>query len=203
VYTTGCCGDVNHINVKWSGPQKGHEMAARAGTILAAEVLRTWPKLESLDVGPLRVASEIVSLPLPPIEPDDTEFARQIVQRLNSGEGPRPKFLEQVQAFKVLDVEERAGRPLEVEVQVVALGDDVAWVSLPGEIFVGLGLAIKEASPFEHTIIAELANGSIGYVPTRRAYDQGNYEVVSARCAEGSGEKLVEAAVGLLKGLRK
>ena len=70
--------------------------------------------------------------------------------------------------------------------QVVALGDDVAWVSLPGEIFVELGLAIKQDSPFPHTIIAELANGSIGYIPARRAYAQGNYEVVSARCAEGS-----------------
>jgi neutral ceramidase len=203
VYTTGCCGDVNHINVNWGGPQKGHEMAARAGTILAGEVLRTWPKLQAVEAGPLRVASEIVALPLPPIKPGDTEFARKIVQRLNSGDGPRPKFLEQVQAFKVLDVEDREGQPLEVEVQVIALGDDIAWVSLPGEIFVELGLAIKEASPFEHTIIAELANGSIGYVPTRRAYGEGNYEVVSARCARGSGEKLVEAAVGLLKGLRQ
>jgi hypothetical protein len=74
-------------------------------------------------------------------------------------------------------------------------------VSLPGEIFVELGLAIKQDSPFPHTIIAELANGSIGYIPSRRAYAQGNYEVVSARCAEGSGERLVDAALRLLKGL--
>ena len=85
--------------------------------------------------------------------------------------------------------------------QVVALGDDLAWVSLPGEIFVELGLAIKQDSPFQHTIIAELANGAIGYIPSRRAYAQGNYEVVSARCAEGSGERLVDAAVRILKGL--
>ncbi len=87
--------------------------------------------------------------------------------------------------------------------QVVALGDQVAWVSLPGEIFVELGLAIKQDSPFKHTIVAELANGSIGYIPARRSYAQGNYEVVSARCAEGSGERLVDAAVGLLKALHR
>ena len=77
-------------------------------------------------------------------------------------------------------------------------GQRLAWVSLPGEIFIELGLAIKQDSPFPHTIIAELANGSIGYIPSRRAYAQGNYEVVSARCAEGSGERLVDAAVKLL-----
>ena len=52
-----------------------------------------------------------------------------------------PAFLERVQAFKVLDVAAREGKPLEAEVQVIALGDDLAWVGLPGEIFVELGLA--------------------------------------------------------------
>ena len=73
--------------------------------------------------------------------------------------------------------------------------------SLPGEIFVELGLALKQDSPFPHTIVAELANGSIGYIPARRAFAQGNYEVVSSRCGEGSGEMLVATAVRLLKEL--
>ena len=40
----------------------------------------------------------------------------------------------------MLDVAAREGKPQEVEVQVIALGDDLAWVSMPGEIFVELGL---------------------------------------------------------------
>jgi neutral ceramidase len=83
-------------------------------------------------------------------------------------------------------------------VQVIALSDDIAWVSLPGEIFVELGLAIKAKSPFKHTLIAELANGAIGYIPTDRAFDEGNYEPISARCARGSGEKLRDVAIKLL-----
>ena len=85
---------------------------------------------------------------------------------------------------------------------LVAAAPAPAIVSLPGEIFVELGLAIKKASPFKHTFIAELANGSIGYIPNRAAYPEGKYEIVSARCAEGSGEMLVDAAVKLLKELR-
>jgi len=49
-------------------------------------------------------------------------------------------------------------------------------------MFVELGLSIKRRSPFPHTIIAELANGNLSYIPTREAYVQGNYEVLSARC---------------------
>lgn len=199
-YTSGCCGDINHINVNWAEPQKGHENAARMGVILAAEVLRTWPKLEAAAPGALRVKSARVKLPLPEITEKDVEESKATIARLE-GSGKTPAFLEQVKAFKVADVAAQKGEPLEVEVQVVALGDKFAWVSLPGEIFVELGLAIKQDSPFPHTIIAELANGAIGYIPSRRAYGQGNYEVVSARCAEGSGEMLVDAALGMLKEL--
>ncbi len=46
LFSAGCCGDVNHIDVHWREPQRGSANAARMGTILAAEVLRTWPHLK-------------------------------------------------------------------------------------------------------------------------------------------------------------
>ena len=104
-----------------------------------------------------------------------------------------------MEAYRIADVEARSDGFIDAEVQVITLGREVAWVSLPGEIFVQLGMAIKDASPFAVTSIHELANGSIGYVPARQAYAQGNYEVISARCAEGSGELLVDAAIEQLR----
>ncbi len=201
LFSAGCCGDVNHIDVRWKEPQRGFTNAARMGTILAAEVLRTWPRLTPVDAAAIRVKSETVRLALPAIGDADLARSRAVTARMKDTKAPRPTFMEMVAALKTLDVAAREGRPQEVEVQVIALGNEVAWVSLPGEIFVELGLAIKQDSPFPRTIIAELANGSIGYIPSRRAYAQGNYEVISARCAEGSGERLVNAAVRLLKEL--
>ncbi|HJZ58765.1 MAG TPA: neutral/alkaline non-lysosomal ceramidase N-terminal domain-containing protein [Gemmataceae bacterium] len=200
VFTTGTCGDINHINVDDSRPQKGHGEAARIGTRLSAEVLRTLDRVQPAVVGPLRVSSEMVELPLAPVTPEELAAAKLVIADVQAGKKPAPRFLDQVQAFKAVDVSSRLGKPLAVEVQVISLGDDLAWVSLPGEIFVELGLAIKAGSPFRQTMIAELANGSIGYIPTRVAYSQGNYEVVSARCAEGSGEKLVDVSLRLLRG---
>lgn len=78
------------------------------------------------------------------------------------------------------------------------MGKDLAFVALPGEIFVEHGKAIKLASPFRYTVIVELANGSLGYVPDRRAYPQGAYEVISSRVASGSGEAMAQAAVDML-----
>jgi len=199
LYTTGCCGDVNHIDVHWGRRQHGHDNAARMGVILAGEVFRTFPRLKPVPGAPLRVRRQVVELPLPEATPEQIKKAKEVAARSGKRDATRTTFMETVEAFKVLDVVRREGRPLEVEVQVVTLGNEIAWVSLPGEVFVELGLALKQDSPFPCTIIAELANGSIGYIPSRRAYPQGNYEVVSARCAEGSGELLVETAVDLLK----
>jgi hypothetical protein len=196
VLANGCCGNINHRDIKWLDPQKGPGEAKRIGTILAADVLKALRDLKPVPAEALRVRSEIVKLPLAQITDADVKAARETIKHVKD---PKTKFLDKVKAFKVLDVHARDGKSWEVEVQVISLGNQLAWVSLPGEIFVELGLAIKKDSPYTHTMIAELANGSIGYIPDKRAFPQGNYEVVSARCAEGSGELLVEAALRLLR----
>jgi hypothetical protein len=193
LFANGACGNINHINVQWPDRQHGPEEAIRLGTILAGDVLKTYMDLQPAAAGPLRVKSEVVALPLPPVTEKDVAEAREVVRR-----GRKAKFLEQVQAYKVLDIAGRHGKPWEAEVQVLTLGPDLAWVALSGEVFVELGLSIKTASPFRQTHIVELANGSFSYIPNRSAYAEGNYEVVSARCAEGSGEIMVSAALRML-----
>ncbi len=195
VFANGTCGNINHVDVNWADPQKGYTESARLGMILGGAVMRTFPRLQPVQTSAPRVRSEIVKIPLPRITPDDVEKARSIAKRVQGTQSKEPAFLDRVNAFKVLDVAAREGKPHELEVQVITLGNDIAWVSLPGEIFVELGLALKKASPFRYTVIAELANGAVGYIPNREAYPQGNYEVVSSRCAEGSGELLIEAAL--------
>src|SRR5215813_4787974 len=54
---------------------------------------------------------------------------------------------------------------------------------------------------YSKAMAIELANGSIGYIPNKSAYAEGNYEVVSARCAEGAGELMVATAIELLNEL--
>lgn len=196
MFANGCCGNINHRDIRWLDPQKGPGEAKRIGTILAADVLKAMRDLKPLPADALKVRSEILELPLAAITDTEVAAARETVKQVKD---PKTKFLDKVKAFKVLDVHARQGKAWDVEVQVISLGDQLAWVSLPGEIFVELGLTIKKDSRFAHTMIAELANGSIGYIPDKQAYPQGNYEVVSARCAEGSGEQLVKAALRLLK----
>ena len=199
VFTIGAAGNINHVDTSSAEPQKGHAEAARIGTILAGDVLKSWRHLQPVEPGALRVSSEMVTLPAAEYRSEDVAEARRIVA--NYGKPGADPFLKQVYAFKVLDLEER-GRRIEAEVQAITLGDRIAWVGMPGEIFVEHGRAVKVASPFPQTILAELANGSVGYVPDRKAYPQGAYEVVSARVGPGAGEMMVASAVKQLTSLR-
>jgi neutral ceramidase len=85
-------------------------------------------------------------------------------------------------------------------VQVLAIGD-AALVGIPGELFVEFGLEIKQRSPFAHTYVAGLANGCVGYLPTRRAFQAGGYETRLARSSKltpEAGERLTAVALDLL-----
>jgi hypothetical protein len=197
LYANGTCGNLNHVNVHWAAQQTSTNEANRLGTMLAADVFKAYMDLAPVTNTTLRVRSEIVQLQLARITGEDVRAAWEIQKR-----GRDAKFMDQVQAQKVLDVAQRDGKPLEAEVQVVALGEELAWVALPGEVFVELGLSIKAASPFPQTLVVELAGDDLDYIPHRAAYAEGNYEVVSARCAEGSGEQLVTTALKLLQELK-
>jgi hypothetical protein len=196
IFANGCCGNINHTNYLTDDPQR-NTMAL--GTALADAAIAAWPKLQRLTTFAPRVRSKLVTLERRKFNGEAIAKAQDIGNRMMK------EFLGTVpmaEAVCILETVAKQATPLEVEVQVIAFSDEVAVVSLPGEIFVELGLAIKAASPFKHTFIAELANGSIGYIPNREAYPQGNYEVVSARAVAGSGEKLVQEALGLLAELK-
>lgn len=196
IFTIGAAGNINHIDVRTKAPQKGHEEAERIGTVLAGEVLKTLTRLQPLAETALRARSEIVPLELPGFTAEQIAAAQRTAAAFGQ---PKQPFLDMVRAFKILDVAAREGRPLAAEVQVITLGDRIAWVGLPGEVFVELGRALKQASPYPQTVIVELANGSISYIPDRKGFQEGAYEAISARFAPGGGEKLVEAALRLLQ----
>ncbi len=201
LFTIGAGGNINHIDVKSREPQKGHEEARRIGTVLAGEVLKTMTRLKLVEPLPLQTATETVGLPLPKLSAEEIAKAKATAATFGK-EGQAP-FYDLVHAFKVLDVDARKGKPLEAEVQIIALGPELAWVALPGEIFVELGVAIKKASPFRQTIIVELANGSISYVPTKKGFTEGSYEAISARFAPGGGEMLADTAIRMLAALHR
>lgn len=198
LFGAGTCGDINHINVSNSDPQKGQDEARRIGAVLGATVQQTHSKLQPARSPSLAVRRTIVQAPLQKYDAEAIAQARKDMAKIGTREMP---FLKQVETYKIVSLQMLPGATLPMEVQAFRLTKDVAIVGLPGEIFVELGLAIKKASPFPWTFVIELCNDAPGYVPTIKAFKEGSYETVNSRIQPGGGEKLVEAATRLLKEL--
>jgi neutral ceramidase len=196
IFANGTCGNINHTDYLTGKRRTTLEL----GTALADAVDAVWPCLKPVQAWTPRIRSEQVTLQRRRFTEAQIAKAKDMAANMSTKSFGTVPMAEMVCILETLDKQDR---PLLAEVQVIALSAEVAIVALPGEIFVELGLALKKASPFQHTLIAELANGSIGYIPNQEAWPQGNYEVVSARCEAGSGEKLMETALRLLNEARQ
>lgn len=217
VFGNGCCGDINHADPTAKAVNKTDAI----GQSLAGTVQQGLTQLARVEQPVLRVRRAQVALPLQDVTADDVARALPLVADARAGK--QVEFFALVTAYKALILDHLRNRPplapagdaigwglsrtwsgvgehLPVEVQVIALGTDVAIVCLSGEVFVDLGLAIKQASPFRTTLVVELCNCvETVYIPPRVAYAVGSYEVTNSTVKPGSGELLAETAVRLLR----
>lgn len=95
------------------------------------------------------------------------------------------------------------GEERETWLQAMRIGD-VAIAAVPAEYFTQLGLDIKNRSPFRHTLVAELANDWIGYLPNLEGHKLGGYQVWTgyhSYAEPGTGERIADEIVGMLREL--
>ena len=206
IFGAAPCGDINHVDAIGNRRPSSEEI----GTRLARTVTRALNNLTGHDGVSIEALTEYVYAPCQAFSPEELAWAHQ-------DEGDPiyndSEFLERRRRLKIRSLERlrktEAVPPtvaseqwkLPLEVQAFKITDDFAIVGLPGEVFVELGLAIKAGSPFKTTLVIELTNSHIAYVPTREAFAEGSYETINSRLAPGGGEMMVESAIRLLKEL--
>lgn len=191
------------------------------GSSIGESIQTQLSRLQPLERTELIVKSCVVRLPLQDATKEEVAHSLQILDAANRKE--KVEFLDHVTAYKKLILDQLrhrephantaehitwglsrslagVGDTLPVDVTVMTLGRDVAIVCLPGEVFVELGLAIKQGSPFHTTLVIELSNAvETIYIPHRAAYAGGSYEVTNSALQLGAGEMLVETALSLLR----
>ena len=206
-------GFAGNVNVKHD-KQDFHEVEA-IGTVLARAVLEEMKGIRLERDALLGARSVRVALPLePPPPPGEAErilFAER--ERLSSvlgrGEDKAEINRRRMMVEWASELVELAGRGAtdhfaDLEIQLITIGR-TALVALSAEVFAEYAKMVRGLSPFEHTFPISVANGSIGYIPTAAAFDQGGYEVEIAprhygalRLRAGAETIVHEALAGLL-----
>jgi hypothetical protein len=147
-------------------------------------------------VGTLRAADARIDLELDPFPP-----LGEMEERLKTAaEGGVSSDV--VAAGDALVVARRADEIRRPLVGALSIGD-LAISLLPGEVFLRLGMQIKESSPFKHTLVSAYNNVSLQYIPTADQFPEGEFEVVGGwrYISAGEGEKLAAGAAQLLSSL--
>lgn len=191
LFLNGASGNIHTADPRARGEGLSAE---RAGEILAEDV---WDVLQLMSWGlDARVAVASRTIELPYRRVTDAEIAGQVrgAQRFID-----PAIYERTIPTLVEKIEQRGTHP--VEIQTLLLGD-CAIVGVPGELFVELGLRIKEGVYPTRALVATCANGRVGYLPTQDAFRRGGYETTfgpSSMLAPEAGDLIVKAGVELVE----
>lgn len=191
LFLLGACGNVHPV----------HEgVAQEMGRGLADAVIRAAQGIETTDRASILASQREVALPARDFAAFDARQIEAVCAQLWDGEtcsAAQSIFLAELQTLRAADRSQYMTR-----IGAIAL-NDLAIGCIPGEFFVELGLEIKRRSPFAHTFVATLVNDAVGYIPTRKAYEEGGYQTATAaRLAPGGGELIVEESLALLHKLK-
>lgn len=198
LFLNAACGNVNHIDVTNEKQISGPDEAKRIGEALGEVVVGLLGRMEPVLDATLGFASRGVPSRLRVVSEEVVKQAEKLL-----AEAPEKAMsFNGLYAPAAIVLGRTAEREQCAEISALRLGS-ITFVGMPGEIFVELARLLAHDSPFEPTRLIGLTNGSLGYIPTRAAYDEGGYEAGyrSARFEPGTGERWVKAALGLLQQL--
>lgn len=181
LYMPGACGDINPVT---DYRRTGDEIASR----IIAQLKGRKPA-----PGPIALAARRRELVVPYRDWRVDQEARIVASQWSA---------ESLEFFRQnLEVIRARGQTQAVSVVHAWRLGDVAFVSQPGELFVELGMRLKQQSPFPWTYPVELCGDYLGYLVTPQAWKAGGYEslisTVALPSVEGV-ETIVRTGLSLL-----
>ncbi len=193
LFLDGASGNVTTVDPRRGGQNLPKEVAGRR---LADDATRV---LKSLDFGDdvrLGCATRTIDLPFREVAREELEGKVRGAQRFIDSaiyDREMPRLVERIK---------RMGKQ-PAEIQVIMVGD-CAYAGMPAEYFSQLGLRIKEECYPIHALVVGQANGMVGYIPHRDAFERGGYETTlcnSSRMAPEAGDMMADAAIELVRSM--
>lgn len=214
LFLNGCAGNIRP-ETAFQGIAKTREEGKRM-----ADAVRDGCRVMSLSEpdGGLDAALRRVHLPFAPL-PGTAAEVDEVARQQERVVRPEERGKSEVQRRMKAAVDEWANflkrgmaltwpiEPVVCEFQALRIGP-FALAGIAGEPFFEIGESIRSSSPFPLTWALGYTNGYCGYVPTRKEYALGGYEINDAfkylglwRIDETAEERVTESARDVLAGL--
>jgi len=197
IFLNGAQGtmDIDPIKYRdWEGVQI-------LGSSLAESVMEAASRIMVDDTASVRAKHKRYTIPRRHVPDEEWNWARDILEATGGKLVPQADGVgDEYVALVVKESRDFAGQDVAVEQTCIAIGD-TAFISFPGELYTEIGQQIKKQSPFARTYVIGLANGSVGYVPTRKAIAEGGYAESTRRLHDDAEDLVVANSLRLLKEL--
>ena len=200
-------GNVNHFDFRQDFCQTSPLEAVRIGRGYAEIVLEALDRLEPVAEAEVEIKNSTVVIPHRVIS--DAEYAEAKHTLATVPDIPKEGDLESQDLARkvpaalryfaqcVIDCRDKSSPGDPVRLTSIKLGRTLAFISLPGEPFSGIGAAVRKASPCKYTFIIELAQSFARYIPMAECFRYGGYEVQPRldSVAPNAAEVLIRAAI--------
>ena len=207
LFLNGACGDVNAYNYK-SGVSEAYAaketyMPEEMGKLLTETVLGINENIKTCACTPdVKAVSRIDTYNARKPAAWETEAALATKAREEAGErlrGSERRVMDCVLSYDPAT----APTTMEMETVGVRIGD---WtiLTVPGELYTEIGLAMKAVAPEKKILISEQTNGRYGYIPPDSTLGSTAYggRYYAGELGYGAKDKMVEAAKELLNALK-
>ena len=200
-------GNINHFDFHQQINQTGYHEAVRIGRGYARIVLDALKDLEPVAADKIRIKNTVVTIPHRQLSDAEVAAAQNILDTVpdikKEGDFESQDLANKVPAAlryfaqRALDCKAKSVPSHDCRLTAIEVGDDLAFFTLPGEPFNGIAEAIRKASPYKYTFIAELAQSPSGYVPMKECFARGGYEVQPGvdTVAPEAAEAIIEASI--------
>jgi hypothetical protein len=172
----------------------------QVATLVAEAVYRAHQRIEFHDWVELDARQKELDLAVRKPTEEQLAYARKILRKPE--DAPKHHKRERVYANRVLDLNKLPDK-IAIVLQAFRIGD-LSVCTIPFEVFVEIGLELKQKSPFSRTFTISHANGSSGYLPTVAQHKLGGYEtwLGTNRVEFHAADKIVTNLLTMLNQMR-
>ncbi len=203
IMSNGTSGDINNIDWRsgsWK-PTGAYAQMNRVANLVAAEANKAVEGMQYRKWVPLLSMQKEISLGVRKPTPAELKRAEDILAKETE------KVLTKRDAIYAREsvLINKFPDKVPLIIQAFKIGD-LAISAIPCEVFVEIGLEIKEKSPFASNFTISLANGYNGYLPTPKQHSWGGYETWRARSSYlevNASEKITATLFSLLNQLKQ
>jgi hypothetical protein len=199
ILSNGTSGDINNINFRERGVRKKpYEKMREVGRLVAQRVHYAHKSVKYHDWVALGAMQKDLVLKVR----KPTEEQLRYFENVMTNKQRKPYYVhERTYADRVAQLA-KSPDTVSIPLQAIRIGD-VGIAAIPFEVFVEIGLEIKQKSPFPRSFTIELANGSYGYLPTPAQHKLGGYEtwMGTNRVEKTASDKITKSVLGMLSEL--